>query len=115
MESKCNNEDCELEDMESMPIKQTVLNNQNNELFDDESYVVYRLVNVKRVDLPQNGENWEILEDDRVVFTLKGVRLTNKEKALLRTAEGIQLLMNEYKAGNTSVSKIRRKLKEKCL
>lgn len=115
MESKYHDEDHDGEDIESLPMKQTVLNNQNNELFDDESHVVHKLINVKRVGLPKNGENWEVLEDNRVVFTLKGVRLTNKEKALLRTPEGIKLLMNEYKAGNKSVASIRRKLKEKCL
>jgi hypothetical protein len=115
MKSKCHDEDHEIEDIESMSMKQTVLNNHNNELFNDESYVVHKLINVKRVVLPKNGENWEIIEDGRIIFTLKGVRLTNKEKAMLRTAEGIQLLMNEYKTGNTSVANIRQKLKKKCL
>jgi hypothetical protein len=116
MESKYHDEDHDdIEKSESTPMKQTVLNNQSNELFDDESHIVHKLINVKRVGLPRNGESWEILEDDRVVFTLKGVRLTNKEKALLRTVEGIQILMNEYKSGNKSVAGIRRKLKEKCL
>jgi len=114
MESKCHDEDHDIDEPESISGKNAMLNNQSNELFDDESHIVHKLINVKRVVLPKNGENWEVLEDHRVVFTLKGVRLTNKEKALLRTVEGIQLLMTEYKTGNTSVAGIRRKLKEKC-
>ena len=112
MESQYHDEDHD--EPESISGKSTMLNNQSNELFDDKSHIVHKLISVKRVGLPKNGENWEVLEDNRVVFTLKGVRITNKEKILLRTVEGIQLLMTEYKTGNISVASIRRKLKEIC-
>lgn len=86
--------------------------NQNNDLFDEDSHIAHKVLRVKRVSLPQHGENWEVLEDNRVVLTLKGVRLTKREKSILYTIEGIKLLMDEYKSGNKSIAKIKRLLKE---
>jgi len=84
---------------------------QNDDLYDDDKDVIHSVLNIKRVELPHNGEDWEILENGKVVFVLKGVRLTKKEKSILRTADGINLLLKEYKAGNTSVNKIKTKLR----
>lgn len=85
---------------------------QNDDLFDEEDNVVHKLISVKRVALPKNGEDWEIREDDKVVFLLRGVRLTKKERALLKTPEGILALMDEYKQGSRSVNKIKNRLKK---
>lgn len=86
--------------------------NQNNDLFDDEQNVIHSIISVKRIRLPKSGENWEILEDGRVKFVLKGIRLTNREKSILYSLDGINLLMREYKSGNKSVVKIKKLLKE---
>lgn len=100
----------EIEHMEEN--KYSFNTNQNNDLFDDEANVVHKIVSVRRVKLPRNGENWEVLEDNRVALTLKGVRLTKREKSILYTPEGINLLMSEYKSGNKSVTKIKKLLRE---
>lgn len=85
----------------------------DNELYDDESYIVHPLLTVRRVALPQQGEDWEVLEDDKVVLVIKGVKLTKKQKAFLRTAEGLMTLINEYKIGNRSMYKIQKQLNSK--
>jgi hypothetical protein len=87
--------------------------NQSNELFDDEEAAKrHKLINVRRVTLPRMGENWEISEDGRKVLVLRGVRLTKREKCVLRTADGIKLVVEEYKAGNRSVAKIKAILRD---
>jgi len=85
----------------------------DNELFDDKSHVVHRLISVKRINLPNGGENWEISDDDKVVFTIPGVRMTKKEKNFLKTREGLETIIREYKNGIKSVAQIKAKLK-KC-
>jgi hypothetical protein len=84
----------------------------DNELFDEESHIVHRLISAKLIELPNGGESWEISDNDEVVLMVPGVRLTKKEKGVLKTVEGLEILIREYKAGNKSVAKIKAKLKE---
>lgn len=87
--------------------------NQSNELYDDEeASKKHKLINIRRVALPRKGENWEISEDGRKVLILRGVRLTKREKSVLKTVEGIRLVVEEYKAGNRSVAKMKAVLRE---
>jgi hypothetical protein len=87
--------------------------NQSNELFDEEAALKrHNVISIRRVSLPRKGENWEISENGRKVLILRGARLTNKEKGVLRTVEGIRLIIEEYKAGNRSVNKIKAILKK---
>lgn len=83
----------------------------DNELFDDEEYVAQKIINVKRVNL-KKGEDWEILEDSKVVLTMKGTRFTNLEKEFLRTVEGMKFIIAEYKIGTKTVVKFKEKLKD---
>lgn len=85
----------------------------DNELFnEEESGVVHSVINVKRIRLPKNGEDWEILVDGEVALTMKGTRFTNPEKEFLRTVEGMKFLISEYKKGKKSVVKIKEELKK---
>ena len=87
--------------------------NQSNELFDDdEAAKKHKIINIRRVSLPGNGENWEIYDDMQKVFILRGIRLTNREKRVLKTAGGIRLVIEEYKSGNRSVAKIKSILRD---
>lgn len=104
--------DLEKEMSNSSNKKPLLLNNQSNELFDDDDYVVHKLINVKFIRLPNSGEDWEILEDSVVVLTLKGTRLTQREKNVLYTPEGLNIVMSEYKSGNKSVAGIKQKLRD---
>ena len=98
------------EDMEAFDMSKSSLRT-DNELFDDNSYVVHRLINARLVTLPNGGENWEVCDNDEVMFTVPGVRLTKQEKNVLKTADGLNLLLSEYKLGNKSVVNIKAKLR----
>lgn len=100
-----------LEELESYKVAFNL--NQSNELFDDEEAAKkHKLINIRRISLPRQGENWEISEDGRKVLILRGVRLTKREKCVLRTSEGIRLVVEEYKSGNRSVTKIKAVLRD---
>lgn len=95
-----------------MEDKDYISNKYNNDLFDDESYVAQDIISARRVSLPKNGEDWEILKNNRVVMTINGLKLSEKEKSFLRSVDGFQLLISEYKAGLKSVLDLRKKIKK---
>lgn len=107
-------DDCYSESLEDLENCKVTFNlNQSNELFDDEEAAKkFKLINIRRVSLPRDGENWEISEDGRKVLILKGIKLTKKERGVLRTAEGMRLVIEEYKSGNRSVSRIKNILRD---
>lgn len=84
----------------------------DNELFNEEANVASKVISARRVRLPKNGEDWEILENNRVVLNLKGTRFTNPEKDFLRSIDGMKFLVAEYKAGSKSVVKLKEKMKK---
>lgn len=87
---------------------------QETELFDDSSYVAHDIINARRIALPKGGEDWEILKNKRIVFVLKGLRFTKKEREFLRTPQGMLFIINGYKQGWKSISEFKRQVK-KCL
>ena len=79
---------------------------QHDDLFDDKDYIVHKIIRIRRKNTPRKGEYWEILEDNKVMLEVKEYRLTKSQKEFLRTSDGIKLVMQLYKDGNRSVSKI---------
>ena len=77
------------------------------ELYKDEDDVVHSVIEVKR-NKSKNNEEWTILENKKIVLVVPAKKLTNKEKNILYTVNGIKLLINLYKNGNTSFSKIKK-------
>ena len=83
----------------------------NNEFFKDEDNVELKIINVRRAKL-RKGEDWEILENKKVVLILKGIRFNNKEKEFFRSVDGINFIMNGWKAGWDSVLKFKTEVKK---
>lgn len=83
-----------------------------NELFVEDSYVIHPVIRVKRVTKGKK-ENWEITENDKVVFKLEGTKLSKKEKSFLYGAEGISYLINLWKTGHQNTFRIKNGLKSK--
>ncbi|HVI40704.1 MAG TPA: hypothetical protein VM577_08590 [Anaerovoracaceae bacterium] len=84
----------------------------DNELFNEEANKAQKVTSARRVKLPKNGEDWQILENGKVALLLKGTRFTNAEKTFLRTIDGMKFLVAEYKAGSKSVVKLKEKMKK---
>jgi len=83
----------------------------DNELFDDDSYVPGKILNVKLVNLPKQGTDWHVLQDNKIVLVVKGTKLTKAEKDFLLTPNGMIFLMNEFKSGTTSLFKLKQRIK----
>lgn len=87
---------------------------QETELFDDDKYVPHDIISVKYISLPKSGEDWQVVKNKNVVMTIKGIRLTNKEKKFLKTANGMRFIINGYK-NNWSISELKRQMKAQKL
>jgi len=90
-----------------------ILSKFDYDLYKEEDDISLPIVRVKRVSLPNKGERWKIFENNKVVFTLEGTKLTNKEKDFLRGVEGVTFLLAAAKKGIKSFNSLRIEIKKK--
>ena len=83
------------------------------DLYHEEDDVAEKVIRVKRVSMPNNGEKWKISEDSKVMFVVEGTKLNNKERDFLRTVDGVNFLMTQYKQGIKSFSALKKEIKKK--
>lgn len=83
------------------------------DLFHEEDDKVEKVIRVKRFSMPNKGEKWKILEDNKCMFVVEGTKLTNKEKEFFHTADGLNFLIAQYKAGIKSFNALKTELKKK--
>lgn len=82
------------------------------DLYHEEYDVTEKVIRVKRFAMPNKGEKWKIFEDSKVMFVLEGTKLNNKEKDFLRSPEGFNFLIGQYKTGIKSFNSLRAELKK---
>lgn len=90
------------------------LSKAEQDLYHEEDDVVCKIIQVKRFDLPNNGERWKILEDSNPVIVLEGIKLSVTEKNFLKTSEGLNFIISSYKKGAKTLALLRDELKNKC-
>lgn len=83
------------------------------DLYHEEDDKAEKVIRVKRVSMPNKGEKWKIFEDNKVMFVLEGTKLNNKEKDFLRTIDGVNFLITQYKAGIKSFNSLKNEIKKK--
>jgi hypothetical protein len=83
------------------------------DLYHEEDDKIEKIIRVKRISMPNNGEKWKIFEDNSVVVIVEGSKLTNKEKDFLRSVEGVNFLITQYKLGIKSFSALKAEIKKK--
>lgn len=90
------------------------LNNLKSDidLFDDESNLIYQVINVKRISPRKGQENWEIIVDGKQAVILAGFKLSDDVKSLLYTANGLNLLIRGYKEGLRTFDEFKNMLEE---
>ncbi len=81
------------------------------DLYSEEYNIVQKVIRVKRISLPNKGEKWKISEDNKTIFTVEGAKLTNKEKEFLRTVDGVNFLISEFKKGIKSLNALKKEMK----
>lgn len=83
------------------------------DLYHEEDDKAEKVIRVKRVAMPNKGEKWKIFEDNKVMFVVEGTKLTNKEKEFLRTIDGVNFLITQYKQGIKSFNSLKNEIKKK--
>lgn len=88
------------------------LNKFDFDLHREENNKIEKVLRVSRLSTPSKGERWKIFEDNKVIFVLEGSKLNNKEKDYLRTVEGFNFLISQYKTGIKSFTSLRNEIKK---
>lgn len=83
------------------------------DLYHEEDDVAEKVIRVKRISLPNKGEKWKIFEDNKVLFIVEGAKLTNKEKDFLRSVDGVNFLIAQFKQGIKSLNALKAEIKKK--
>ena len=83
------------------------------DLYHEEDDKSEKVIRVKRFSMPNKGEKWKIFEDNKIMFIVEGTKLTNKEKDFLRTVDGVNFLIAQYKQGIKSFNSLKNEIKKK--
>lgn len=81
------------------------------DLYHDEYNIVEKIIRVKRISMPK-GEKWKIMNDNKLVFTIEGNKLSKKETSYLQTIEGFNFILSKAKSGIKSLNSFRVELKK---
>ena len=83
------------------------------DLYHEEDDVAEKVIRVKRVSMPNKGEKWKIFEDNKVMFVVEGSKLNNKEKDFLRSVDGVNFLIAQFKQGIKSFNSLKNEIKKR--
>jgi hypothetical protein len=88
------------------------LNKFEYDLYHEEDDVAFKVIRIKHINLPNKGDKWKIMEDNKPVFIVEGSKLTNKEKDFLKTVDGVNFLINQFKTGIKSLNSLKIEIKK---
>jgi len=83
------------------------------ELYDETKAMPASVFRVKRMSSAAKGERWRFMKNEELQFVLEGSKLSKKECMFLRTVEGVNFLVAEFKIGFKSFNELRSRLKQK--
>lgn len=82
------------------------------DLYHEEYDTVSKIIRVKRFITPDNMERWKVFENDEVKYTIDGNKLLKKERGFLRTINGVNFLIAQYKRGIKSFRQLHIEIKK---
>jgi len=88
------------------------LNKFEYDLYHEEDDVAFKVIRVKHIGLPNKGDKWKIMEDNKSIFIIEGNKLTKKEKDFLKTVDGMNFLISQYKTGLKSLNYLKNEMKK---
>ena len=83
------------------------------DLYKDEDNIKEKVIRIKAVYSVKKGDRWRVFEDNKLIFTLNGDKLTKKERAFLKTSEGMGWILSKAKIGIKSFNFIKNEIKKK--
>lgn len=93
-------------------IGKTIIGHNDFDLFDDTLDKVERVIIIRRTGSVDRNEKWKILQDNKLVLTISADKLSNKQKEFLRTPQGFNFLISQFKNEVKSFNKIKMELKK---
>lgn len=86
--------------------------NYKFELYHEEDDVAEKVIRIRRVNMPNKNEKWKIFENNKPVFVIEGIKLSKKEKEFLRTIDGFNFLISQFKSGIKSFNSLKNEIKK---
>lgn len=86
------------------------------DLYHEEDDVPNPVISIKRIcQSGQSGKNekWKIIENDKVQLVIDGLKLSKKDREFLRTVDGVNFLISQFKIGINSFNHLKNELKKK--
>lgn len=91
---------------------QNILGRSDYDFFDEEKDVVEKTIRVKRSSIPNKNERWKIFENAKIIFIVESSKISKKEKEYLRTLDGFNFLIAQFKTGIKSLNQLKIQLKK---
>ena len=82
------------------------------DLYHEEDDKAEKVIRVKRVSMPNKGEKWKVMDDNKLIFTIESSKVSKKEREYLQTIEGFNFILAQAKTGIKSLNGFRKELKE---
>lgn len=82
------------------------------DLYHEEDDKTEKVIRVKRVAMPNNGEKWKVMNDNKIVFTIESTKISKKEREYLQTVDGFNFILTQAKIGIKSLNSFRNDLKK---
>ena len=82
------------------------------DLYHEEDDIAEKIIRVKRVAMPNKGEKWKVMSDNKLVFTVEGDKLSKKEREYLQTVDGFNFILAQAKVGIKSLNAFKTELKK---
>lgn len=83
-----------------------------HDLYHEEEDIALPVIRVKKINLPNKGEKWKVMSDNKLVFLIESNKISKKEKQFLQTIEGFNFILNQAKIGIKSLNNFRIELKK---
>lgn len=83
-----------------------------HDLYHEEDDKAEKVIRVKRVSMPNKGEKWKVMTDNKLVFTIESPKISKKEREFLQTVDGFNFILAKAKIGIKSLNSFRLELKE---
>lgn len=100
-----------LTDQYKLTTSKTTFSKFEYDLYHDEDNVVMPILNIKRENLPNNEIRWKIFKGSELFLIIEGNKLSKNERNFLGTANGMNFLFSQMKAGVDTFIKLKANLK----
>jgi hypothetical protein len=82
------------------------------DLYHEEDDVAEKVIRVKRVSMPNKGEKWKVMNDNKIIFIIESTKISKKEREYLQTVDGFNFILSQAKTGIKSLNSFKSALKK---